>query len=121
MKIQKAAEKARIPTQAFCDHHAKQFDDLCKVANIDYDRFIRTTDDDHKASVDHFWRELNQRGYIYESKHEGWYSVSDETFYPESQVHLVVEPSSGRKMHASMETGKEVEWTSEMNYHFKLS
>lgn len=55
------------------------------------------------------------------AKHEGWYSVSDETFYPESQVHLVVEPQTGRKIMASIETGKEVEWTSEMNYHFRLS
>ncbi|GMF72409.1 unnamed protein product [Aspergillus oryzae] len=46
---------------------------------------------------------LDHRGYIYTSKHEGWYSVSDETFYPPSQ------------------TGKEVEWSSETNYHFRLS
>jgi methionyl-tRNA synthetase len=55
------------------------------------------------------------------SKHEGWYSVSDETYYPESQVHLIVDPPTGRKIHASIETGKEVEWTSESNYHFRLS
>ena len=121
MKIQKAAMKSNLPPKAFCDHHAKQFEDLARAANVDFDRFIRTTDDDHKSTVEHFWRELNHRGYIYESKHEGWYSVSDETFYPESQIHLVLEPETGRKMYASMETGKEVEWTSEINYRFKLS
>lgn len=41
---------------------------------------------------------LEERGYIYESKHEGWYSVSDETFYPESQVHLILDPPTGRKI-----------------------
>lgn len=41
---------------------------------------------------------LNERGLIYESKHEGWYSVSDETFYPPSAVHLILEPSTGRKI-----------------------
>lgn len=40
---------------------------------------------------------LRERGYIYASKHEGWYSVSDETFYPESAVQLTLDPSTGRK------------------------
>ena len=79
---------------------------------------------------------LKERGYIYESKHEGWYSVSDESFYPASAVHWALDPATGRKFmvsqstwrqtvahlsQASMETGKEVEWTSETNYHFRLS
>ena len=46
---------------------------------------------------------------IYEDKHEGWYSVSDETFYPESSVQLSHDPCTGRKYMASRETGKEVE------------
>ncbi|MCJ1255002.1 methionyl-tRNA synthetase [Lignoscripta atroalba] len=64
---------------------------------------------------------LKERGYIYSSKHEGWYSISDETFYPASAVQLALDPSTGRKYMASAETGKEVEWTSENNYHFRLS
>ena len=40
---------------------------------------------------------LRERGYIYPSKHEGWYSVSDEAFYPESAVHMILDPSTGRK------------------------
>ncbi|MCJ1247445.1 methionyl-tRNA synthetase [Trapelia coarctata] len=64
---------------------------------------------------------LKERGYIYASKHEGWYAVSDETFYPASAVQLTFDPSTGRKFMASIETGKEVEWTSENNYHFRLS
>ncbi len=121
MKVQKAAEKAKTDVKLFCDQGAGQFWDLAKAANISFDHFIRTTDEDHKAAVDQFWRELNHRGYIYESKHEGWYCISDETFYPESQVHMVLDPSTGRKLYASMETGKEVTWTSETNYHFKLA
>lgn len=64
---------------------------------------------------------LKHRGYIYTSKHEGWYSVSDETFYPQSQVQNSLDPSTGRKRMVSIETGKEVEWSSEVNYHFRLS
>jgi hypothetical protein len=40
---------------------------------------------------------LQQEGLIYLSKHEGWYSVSDETFYPQSGVQQAVEPATGRK------------------------
>lgn len=64
---------------------------------------------------------LQERGYIYESKHEGWYSVSDETFYPESAVTRALNHTTGKPFMASAETGKEVEWTSEINYHFRLS
>jgi len=94
---------------------------LAKRCNISNDTFIRTTDAAHKEGVQHAWYLLREHGYVYESKHEGWYSVSDETFYPEGGVHLVLDPATGRKMMASIETGKEVEWTSEVNYHFKLS
>lgn len=121
MKIQKAAQKAEIDVKPFCDQHAQQFQSLCAAANIDYDRFIRTTDPDHKIAVEHFWNELSRNGHIYEAKHEGWYSVSDETFYPETQVARVLDPSDGVTKTVSKETGKVVEWTSETNYHFKLS
>lgn len=40
---------------------------------------------------------LKERGYIYVSKHEGWYSVSDETFYPPTAVQLALDPTTGRK------------------------
>ncbi len=46
---------------------------------------------------------LQQRGHIYAKKHEGWYSVSDETFYPASAVHLALDPSTGRKFMVRIE------------------
>ncbi|KAI4250228.1 MAG: hypothetical protein L6R40_000401 [Gallowayella cf. fulva] len=121
MKIQRAAEKARQNVRAFCDANFKAFDVLAKAADIQYDHFIRTSEPDHRFAVQHFWLMLKHRDYIYESKHEGWYSVSDETFYPQSAVQLTLDPATGRKFMASQETGKEVEWTSEINYHFRLS
>jgi methionyl-tRNA synthetase len=121
MKIQRAAQKAKTDTKLFCDETKLHFEQLARKANISYDRFIRTTDLDHKQAVEHFWRELNHQGYIYESKHEGWYSVSDETFFPQTAVHLIRDAATGRKMMVSKETGREVEWTSETNYHFRLS
>ncbi|KAL8868641.1 MAG: hypothetical protein Q9174_004858 [Haloplaca sp. 1 TL-2023] len=121
MKIQQAAKKAGQDVRAFCNANYKSFETLAGRAGVQYDHFIRTSDPDHRFAVQHFWLMLKERGYIYASKHEGWYSVSDETFYPASTVHLTLDPSTGRKFMASQETGKEVEWTSETNYHFRLS
>ncbi|RDW93849.1 methionine--tRNA ligase MSM1 [Aspergillus mulundensis] len=121
MKIQQAANAAGIDTQAFCDRNCQTFKDLAEAAEVDYNYFIRTTEPAHKEAVQYFWEMLQHRGYIYTSKHEGWYSVSDETFYPQSQVHLSLDPATGRKRMVSIETGKEVEWSSETNYHFRLS
>jgi methionyl-tRNA synthetase len=41
---------------------------------------------------------LQEKGLIYEQKHEGWYSVTDEAFYPQSAVRPYLDPSTGRKM-----------------------
>ena len=121
MKVQRAAAKAGSEPKAFCDQGSDTFKALANKANVANDHFVRTTDLDHREAVQHAWRTLQERGMVYLSKHEGWYSVSDETFYPQSTVHLIVEPSTGRKIMVSMETGKEVEWTSEVNYRFRLS
>ncbi len=121
MKIQQAAAKADQDARAFCNDMYKPFEKLAKQAHVDYDHFIRTSEPDHRFAVQHFWLMLQQRGFIYTSKHEGWYSVSDEAFYPASAVQLNLDPATGRKLMASKETGKEVEWTSERNYHFRMS
>ncbi|KAL9634002.1 MAG: hypothetical protein Q9204_003175 [Flavoplaca sp. TL-2023a] len=120
-QIQRAAEKAKQDVRAFCNTNSQSFGKLTKEANVQYDHFVRTSEPDHRFAVQHFWLMLKERGYIYESKHEGWYSVSDETFYPSSAVHLRLDPATGRKFMGSQETGKEVEWVSETNYHFRMS
>jgi methionyl-tRNA synthetase len=121
MKIQQAAAKANTDPKTFCDKGAEVFKDLAASIDVSNDIFIRTTDKQHHEGVEYAWQMLQEKGYLYESKHEGWYSVSDETFYPETQVQLIVDPPTGKKVMQSIETGKEVEWTSERNYHFKLS
>ncbi|KAH7062091.1 tRNA synthetases class I (M)-domain-containing protein [Macrophomina phaseolina] len=121
LKVQQAAAKAGSDPLPFCDKGAEVFKNLAAKGLISNEHFVRTTDPAHKDGVQYAWHLLKQRGYIYSSKHEGWYSVSDETYYPSSGVHLVVEPATGRKIMASIETGKEVDWTTEINYHFRLS
>lgn len=64
---------------------------------------------------------LEENGYIYKGKHEGWYSVSDEAFYTSGQVQEALDEKTGSKIMVSTETGQPVEWTVEENYKFKLS
>ncbi|KAH8664043.1 tRNA synthetases class I (M)-domain-containing protein [Xylariales sp. PMI_506] len=121
MKIQQAADFQHIPPKVLCDNNAEIFKDLAHKANISNDHFIRTTDPDHREAVEYFWMRLKESGYIYESKHEGWYCVSDETFYPESMVTKEISPSTGKAYMACIETGNVVEWTEERNYHFRMT
>ncbi|RYN17275.1 putative methionine--tRNA ligase [Alternaria arborescens] len=121
LKVQRAAAKAGIDPKLFCDKGAEIFRELARKAEITNDHFVRTTDREHKEAVEYAWFLLQEKGLIYEQKHEGWYSVTDECFYPQSAVQLYLDPPTGRKIMTSIETGSEVEWSSEINYHFRLS
>lgn len=121
MKVQQAAELQEVQPKALCDSNSEIFRDLADKANISNDYFIRTTDPEHREAVEYFWRRLGENGFIYETKHEGWYCVSDETFYPEDMVAKQVHPHTGKTYMASVETGSAVEWTEEKNYHFRMT
>lgn len=121
IKVQRAAIANETSPQVWCDTHAQKFRELAEKANISNDFFIRTTDQDHKDAVRHFWFLLRERGYIYEAKYEGWYCVSDETFYTESQLTKKQDWVTGRVYDASIETGNEVEWMEERTYQFRMT
>ncbi|OTB06127.1 hypothetical protein M426DRAFT_319200 [Hypoxylon sp. CI-4A] len=121
MKVQRAAELQEVHPKTLCDTNSETFKDLAKKANIANDFFIRTTDPEHRDAVEYFWGRLRDSGYIYETKHEGWYCVSDETYYPDSMVEKRVSPMTGKAFMASTETGSAVERTEERNYHFRLT
>ncbi|KAM7208724.1 methionyl-tRNA synthetase [Naviculisporaceae sp. PSN 640] len=121
MKVQQAAARADVAPMQWCDQNAEKFKELCEAANISPDRFIRTTDADHVDAVKHFWFLLEKKGLIYETKHEGWYCVSDECFYPESMIHKTKDVFTGEVFMASVETGNKVEWIEEKNYHFRMT
>jgi methionyl-tRNA synthetase len=121
MKVQQAAALADMEPKQFCDENAEKFEELAQLSRVDYDRFIRTTDHDHVEAVEHFWFLLREKGLIYETKHEGWYSVSDECFYPESQLVKYQEPFTGAVYMASAETKNKVEWVEEKNYCFRMT
>lgn len=125
MKIQRAAEKAEVSAKELCDENSAKFRDLAQAAAIDHDFFIRTTDTDHKEAVGQFWLRLKhtvpQNLGIYKGKHEGWYCVSDECFYPEDLVAPSIEPQTGKKIMISTETENQVEWMSEETWFFPLT
>ncbi|EGW31091.1 mitochondrial methionyl-tRNA synthetase [Spathaspora passalidarum NRRL Y-27907] len=120
LKIQAAAEKQGIDPKLFVDQVSTNFKDLANLVNIDYDRFIRTTDADHITLVRHFWEMMMEKGYIYQGSHKGWYCVSDETFYPDNQIEEFVN-KEGETKKRSIETKNEVVYQEENNYFFKLS
>lgn len=91
-----------------------QFRTLFDRCNIDYDVYIRTTDEKHKQAVWALWDELYKKGYLYEGTYEGWYCVPDEAFLTQLQVK---EGPNGKLV--SIESGHPVEWVSEKNWMFK--
>lgn len=120
LKIQEAAKgKGKTPAQ-FCDEVSEEFRSLMVQADISNDQFIRTTEERHKKAVHALWKLLEDRGYIYKGKYEGWYCVSDEAFLTPVQVADGVD-KQGNPCKVSLESGHVVEWVVEENYKFKLS
>ena len=115
LKIQRAAEKKGIETLKFCDEISQTFRDLSDVLNLSNTDFIRTTEKRHKLSTQYLWKELEKNDDIYLSKYSGWYSVSDEAFYLDSEV----EDIEGNKR--AILSKSPVEWMDEESYFFRLS
>jgi len=86
LKIQKAAEKAKLDPLTYCNKISNVFKDLTIKLNLSNDDFIRTTEKRHKQSVEDLWNKLVKSGDIYLSKYKGWYSVSDEAYYNEDEI-----------------------------------
>ncbi len=87
-KVQRTAEQNGLSPKAFVDGIAARFAEMEKTLGCSFDRFIRTTDADHKVSTDELWRRMEANGDIYLAKYSGWYSVRDEAFYGEDETTL---------------------------------
>jgi len=85
-KIEESAQKAGKPTQEFADEISATFKTLWDEFDISYDKFIRTTDEDHKKGVQKAFEVMYAKGDIYKDFYEGHYCVSCETFFPETQL-----------------------------------
>ena len=115
LKIQRSAEKQNIEPLEFCNQISKTFRDLSQTLNLTNTDFIRTTEERHKKTVQHLWKELEKNDDIYLSKYSGWYSVSDEAFYNEDEIETI----EGIKR--SISSKSSVEWIEEESYFFRLS
>lgn len=108
---QKAQEKNVTPQQ-HVDEIAGVIKDLFDLMNISYDKFMRTTDPYHKEQVSKAFKKMVDQGDIYKSVYEGWYCVSCESFYTESQLD---ENGNCPECHGNVHKEKEE------SYFFKLS
>ena len=120
-KIQQKAEEAGITPQEYVDGMAVGVKDLWQLLDISYDKFIRTTDDYHEKVVAQVFERLLEQGDIYLGEYSGWYSVSDEEFFTESQLAEVYRDEQGNVIGGVAPSGHQVEWVSEESYFLRLS
>lgn len=120
-KIQQKAEEAGITPQAYVDGMAVGVKELWQLLDISYDKFIRTTDDYHEKVVAQIFERLLTQDDIYLGEYSGWYSVSDEEFFTESQLAEVYRDENGKVIGGVAPSGHEVEWVSEESYFLRLS
>ena len=110
-KIQRAAEAAGVTPKAYVDKLVDDLKRLWSRLDITYDKFIRTTDEDHEKAVQKIFAKLYEQGDIYKSEYEGMYCVPCESFWTKSQLVDGKCPDCGR----------EVQTAREESYFFRLS
>ncbi len=110
LKVKEAAEKAGKEPMAFVDEISAKFREIWPGLYVEFDDFIRTTEPRHRIAVQEFFRILQANGFIYSGTYEGWYDVSSETFFKESDL-----------VDGKSPDGNEVRWVKEDNYFFKMS
>lgn len=120
-KIQQKAEEAGITPQEYVDGMAESVKTLWELLDISYDKFIRTTDTYHEEAVAKIFEQLLAQGDIYLGEYTGWYSVSDEEFFTESQLAEVYRDENGNMIGGVAPSGHEVEKVSEESYFFRMS
>ena len=111
-KVEKAEKAEGIEPKAFTDRIAAADKAEWDTLNISYDRFIRTTDEDHKKFVQEFWLKVKSAGDIYPEKYEGLYCESCESYLDESEL------INGK---CPFHPTKEPQKIQEENYFFRLS
>ncbi|MDN6639556.1 MAG: methionine--tRNA ligase [Tetragenococcus sp.] len=120
-KIENKAEELGVEPQDYVDKMAADVKKLWKTLGISYDKFIRTTDDYHQKAVQKIFQQLLDQGDIYLGEYEGWYSVSDEEFFTETQLEEVYRDDNGTVIGGKAPSGHEVELIQEESYFFRMS
>ncbi len=102
-KIQEKAEQAGVTPQAFVDSIADEIKGIWDLVDTSYDRFIRTTDDDHCKQVAKMFKKFYDQGDIYKGHYEGMYCTPCESFWTESQLKEGKCPDCGREVKPARE------------------
>ncbi len=85
-KIELKAEEKGVTCKEFVDQVAGEIKNIWDMMNTSYDKFIRTTDEDHERQVQKIFRKLYEKGDIYKGYYEGMYCTPCESFFTESQL-----------------------------------
>ena len=110
-KIELKAEEAGVTPKEFVDNAADQIKKIWDLMDTSYDKFIRTTDEDHEKQVQKIFKYMYDKGDIYKGSYEGMYCTPCESFWTPSQLVEGKCPDCGR----------EVQPAKEEAYFFKMS
>ena len=80
LKMVQTARGRDMDVRALADEMSGYFHEIADALDISYDRFIRTTEAEHKAVVTAFLQRLWDRGQIYQGAYSGWYCIHEERF-----------------------------------------
>jgi methionyl-tRNA synthetase len=115
LKMVQTAEAEKLPTMDVATRNAARFKEMDARLDVSFDRFIRTTEEQHHRSSQDIWKRMAANGDIYLDSYAGWYSVRDEAYYAEDET-VVGEDKVRRGPQ-----GSPVEWVEENSYFFRLS
>jgi methionyl-tRNA synthetase len=115
LKMMQTAEAEKLTPMEVATRNAQRFKEMDQRLNISFDRFIRTTEEQHHRSSQEIWKRMADNGDIYLDSYAGWYSVRDEAYYAEEETTL------GEDNVRRGPQGTPVEWVEERSYFFRLS
>jgi methionyl-tRNA synthetase len=115
LKMVQTAEAEGLTTADLATRNSGRFKAMDERLNVNFSRFIRTTEEQHHRSTQEIWRRMEKNGDIYLDSYSGWYSVRDEAFYAEEETTL----GEDGVRRGGQDTP--VEWVEEQTYFFRLS
>lgn len=110
LKIETKAKEKNIEPQVYVDEISHEIKRIYDLVDVSYDRFVRTSDDFHKKSVQSIFETLLKKGDIYLGTYQGWYSVSEESYIQEKDI-----------VDGKGPQGDTLVWMEEEVYFFKMS
>ena len=121
LKVLQSAEAADVSPQEWVDGIAEQFRATWETLGISNDDFIRTTQPRHTRAVDAMIERMQASGDLYRGKYEGYYCVGCEAFKREDELIQAPGDDSGPAFRCPIHPTREVVWTEEENWFFRLS